>query len=87
MVFVQVLGLVAPQAAVGSSTRQWFRRNRKEDTMTKKADVYKCESCEMVVTILKDGKGPLSCCDKEMKEVTPDEAKRLTYGMQRPGTP
>ena len=55
--------------------------------MPKKADVYKCESCEMVVTILKDGKGPLHCCGKEMRKVTPDEAKRLTYGMQRPGTP
>jgi desulfoferrodoxin-like iron-binding protein len=55
--------------------------------MSKKAEVYKCESCGMVVTILKDGEGRLSCCDKEMQEVTPDEAKRLSYGMQRPGTP
>ena len=55
--------------------------------MPKKADVYKCDSCGMVVTILKASSGPLSCCDKNMKKVTPDEAKRLTYGMQAPGTP
>ncbi len=55
--------------------------------MSKKADVFKCESCEMIVTILKEGKGQLNCCSKTMQEVTPDEAKRLTYGMQRPGTP
>jgi desulfoferrodoxin-like iron-binding protein len=55
--------------------------------MSKKADVFKCESCEMIVTILKVGKGPLNCCGNAMKEVTPDEAKRWTFGMQHPGGP
>jgi desulfoferrodoxin-like iron-binding protein len=55
--------------------------------MAKKADVYKCESCEMVITVIKEGEGHLKCCEQEMREVTPDEAKRLTFGMQRPGAP
>lgn len=55
--------------------------------MAKKGEVYKCESCELIVTVLKDGEAKLSCCDKEMSEVTPDDAKRLIHDIQRPGTP
>lgn len=56
-----------------------------------KSDVYKCESCETIVTILKTGKseGKLSCCDKMMIDVTPDEGRRIAQqvDMARPGGP
>ncbi len=54
-----------------------------------KSDVYKCENCETIITILKGGEGELSCCEKKMMNVTPDEGKRLMqqFGMTRPGAP
>lgn len=55
--------------------------------MMEKSEVFKCENCEVIVAVLQGGRGELMCCDNKMKEVTPDEAKRLVHGMQRPGTP
>ena len=55
--------------------------------MTRKSDVYKCDECGCIVTVLKDGQGDLNCCEQKMMEVTPDEAKRLTHDMARPGAP
>lgn len=55
--------------------------------MMEKSEVFKCEHCEVIVAVLQGGSGELTCCDNKMKEVTPDEAKRLVHGMQRPGTP
>jgi desulfoferrodoxin-like iron-binding protein len=55
--------------------------------MTRKADVHKCPHCGCIVSVLKGGEGHLKCCDKAMVEVTPDEAKKLSYGLARPGAP
>lgn len=55
--------------------------------MTKQSDVFKCSVCGTIVAVITGGKGELSCCDQKMKEVTPDKAKKLLYGMARPGTP
>ena len=55
--------------------------------MTAKADVYKCEACGCIVNVMKGGKGDLSCCDKQLREVTPDEAKKLSFDLARPGAP
>ena len=55
--------------------------------MPDKSDVYKCESCGNIVAIIKSGDGDLKCCEEKMVNVTPDEAKRLTYGLSRPGAP
>jgi desulfoferrodoxin-like iron-binding protein len=55
--------------------------------MTEKADVYKCDACGCIVNVLKGGEGDLNCCDKKMREVTPDEAKKLSFGLARPGAP
>lgn len=51
--------------------------------------VHKCKECETIVSVLKAGKGELTCCGKKMVNVTPEEAKRLfqTHGMTRPGAP
>ena len=55
--------------------------------MQEKGHVYKCENCEKVITIIKGGEGELACCEKKMIEVTPEDARRFTFGMQAPGTP
>jgi desulfoferrodoxin-like iron-binding protein len=55
--------------------------------MSKKADVHKCQDCGCIVTVLKEGKGNLDCCGKKMLVVTPTEAKKLSFGMARPGAP
>lgn len=55
--------------------------------MTEKADVHKCQDCGCIVTVMKGGTGNLSCCGKKMLVVTPDEAKKLSFGMARPGAP
>jgi desulfoferrodoxin-like iron-binding protein len=52
-----------------------------------KGHVYKCKKCEKIVTILKKGEGELICCGEKMDEVTPEDARHLTFGMQAPGTP
>ena len=53
--------------------------------MTKKSDVHKCGKCGCIVAVLQGGEGNLDCCGQQMKEVTPDEARRLTHQMARPG--
>lgn len=55
--------------------------------MTEKSQVHKCEACGAIVTVLKGGTGELACCDRKMIEVTPDDAKKLTFDLQRPGAP
>lgn len=55
--------------------------------MSKKADVHKCQDCGCIVTVLKEGKGDLNCCGKAMLVVTPDEAKKLSFDLARPGAP
>ncbi len=32
---------------------------------------FKCELCGNIITVLKDGGGPLSCCGQGMKELIP----------------
>lgn len=55
--------------------------------MSEKGHVFKCESCEQIVTVIQKGKGRLNCCEKEMAEVTPSDAKKLAFDLQRPGAP
>lgn len=55
--------------------------------MPDKGQVFKCESCELIVTVIKKGKGKPNCCDHEMAEVTPSDAKKLTFDLSRPGAP
>ena len=55
--------------------------------MTEKSDVFKCEDCGHIVAVLQRSDGTLQCCEQEMHNVTPDEAKRLTFDLQRPGSP
>ena len=56
-----------------------------------KSQVYKCSHCQALVAVLSkgQGEGKLTCCGKEMLNVTPSEAARISkqYGMTRPGAP
>ena len=55
--------------------------------MTEKREVYKCKKCGAIVAVLKGGEGDLSCCDTKMIEVTPDESKKFSFDLSRPGAP
>lgn len=55
--------------------------------MTKKGQVFKCDKCGNIAAILKAGEGELVCCGETMREVTPDEAKSLSYDLSSPGAP
>ena len=55
--------------------------------MTSKRQVYKCALCGATIAVLVGGKGELHCCGEKMAEVTPDEAKKFTFNLSRPGAP
>jgi desulfoferrodoxin-like iron-binding protein len=55
--------------------------------MTTKSQVFKCSACGAIVAVITGGKGELTCCDQKMSEVTSDKARKLIYGMSRPGSP
>ena len=54
-----------------------------------KKEVHKCSKCNIIVAVLQGGESAtgLTCCGSKMIEVTPDEAKSMTYGMWEPGSP
>lgn len=54
-----------------------------------KQEVYKCGKCNIIVAVLQGGESEtgLTCCDSKMIEVTPDDAKAMTFGMWEPGAP
>ena len=54
---------------------------------TQESAVYKCDQCGCIVSVLKGGDGDLVCCGQNMREVTPDEAKKLSHDLSRPGAP
>jgi superoxide reductase len=43
--------------------------------MAKKGEVYKCEICGNVVSVLEGGDGDLVCCGEEMKLLNDEEAQ------------
>jgi desulfoferrodoxin-like iron-binding protein len=55
--------------------------------VTEKRQVFKCGKCGAIVAVLQGGKGTLTCCEAEMREVTPDDARKLSFDLQRPGAP
>ena len=55
--------------------------------MSKKSDVYKCEKCQTIIAILQAGECTLECCGEKMHKANPDEAKKLAFGISRPGSP
>ncbi|MGD8251122.1 MAG: desulfoferrodoxin FeS4 iron-binding domain-containing protein [Desulfobacterales bacterium] len=55
--------------------------------MAEKNEIYKCESCGIVVLVLESGGGDLVCCGEDMTLLTSDEAKAYSDRMGRPGAP
>jgi superoxide reductase len=55
--------------------------------MAKKGQVFKCDKCGNIAAILQGGAGELVCCGETMREVTPNEAKSLSFDLSRPGAP
>lgn len=43
--------------------------------MAEKGEVYKCEICGNVVSVLEGGDGDLVCCGEEMKLLNQQEAQ------------
>lgn len=44
--------------------------------MAEKGEVYKCEICGNVVSVLQGGDGDLVCCGEDMKLLSGEEAKK-----------
>lgn len=45
--------------------------------MTETGQVYKCDICGNVVSVMQAGDGELVCCGESMRLLSPDEAKSL----------
>jgi superoxide reductase len=52
---------------------------------TKKGEVYKCNQCGNVVTVLQEGGGDLVCCGEEMQLVSDSDAQNFLSGLPKPG--
>ena len=44
--------------------------------MTKKVQIYKCDICGNVVSVLEAGDGDLACCGENMRLLSGEEAQR-----------
>jgi superoxide reductase len=44
--------------------------------MAEKGEVYQCEICGNVVSVLQGGDGDLVCCDEEMVLLSEEEARK-----------
>jgi superoxide reductase len=53
--------------------------------MATKGEVYKCEACGNVVTVLQGGDGELVCCGEDMQLVSESEAKGFLAGLPKIG--
>jgi superoxide reductase len=45
--------------------------------MTQKGQVYRCNICGNVVSVLQKGDGDLVCCGEKMELLKPEEAKKF----------
>ena len=53
--------------------------------MAIKGEVYKCEACGNVVTVIQGGDGNLVCCGEDMQLVSESEAKDFLAGLPKIG--
>ena len=44
--------------------------------MTEKGQIYKCDICGNVVSVLETGDGDLVCCGQNMRLLTGEEARK-----------
>lgn len=50
---------------------------RKEKVMAKKGEVYKCDVCGNVVSVVQGGDGDLVCCGQNMRQLSKEEVSKL----------
>jgi desulfoferrodoxin-like iron-binding protein len=51
--------------------------NRKEELMAERGEVYKCDICGNVVSVVIGGDGDLVCCGEKMRRLSQEEASKL----------
>jgi superoxide reductase len=57
-------------------TATFAKKNLKEERcMAEKGEVYKCEICGNVVSVLNGGDGDLVCCGEDMRLLSKEEAQ------------
>jgi desulfoferrodoxin-like iron-binding protein len=49
----------------------------KEEVMAKKGEVYKCDICGNVVSVVEGGDGDLVCCGQNMRLLSEEEVSKL----------
>jgi desulfoferrodoxin-like iron-binding protein len=50
---------------------------RKEKKMAQKGEVYKCDICGNVVSVVVGGDGDLVCCGENMRQLSEEEVSKL----------
>jgi len=45
--------------------------------MAKKGEVYKCDICGNVVSVVQGGDGDLVCCGQNMRQLSEEEVSKL----------
>ncbi len=46
--------------------------------MAQKGEVYKCDVCGNVVSVMQGGDGDLVCCGQNMRKLSEEEAKKFS---------
>ena len=46
--------------------------------MAQKGEVYKCDVCGNVVSVMQGGDGDLVCCGQNMRKLSEEEAKEFS---------
>lgn len=46
--------------------------------MAQKGEVYKCDVCGNVVSVMQGGAGDLVCCGQNMRKLSEEEAKKFS---------
>jgi superoxide reductase len=49
----------------------------KEEKMAQKGEVYKCDVCGNVVSVVIGGDGDLVCCGENMRQLSREEVSKL----------
>jgi desulfoferrodoxin-like iron-binding protein len=52
------------------------RLKERRNEMTEKGQIYKCDICGNVVSVLEAGDGDLVCCGENMRLLTGEEAQK-----------
>jgi desulfoferrodoxin-like iron-binding protein len=68
--------LPALQLPLWKSNRHCKKFKERRNKMTEKGQIYKCDVCGNVVSVLEAGDGDLVCCGEDMRLLTGEEAQK-----------